>query len=109
MDEDKPSPETQMMEIMRNIFKDSYCLEEEDRDFLNRMIEWGNKKEGLNEEEIKMFKSKGLMDEENSFLVPNEYWFKGLIMPSFWMKCLMASEDLIDFTEKEEEEEVKAN
>lgn len=98
--ESAPTPEQQMMEVMRNIFQTSYALDEDDRNFIDRMIEWGRKKqESLSDEERAALKQTGFMDKDDSFLVPNEFWFRGIIMPSYWLKCLMGVQGMLTFSQ----------
>src|SRR5208283_2271514 len=90
----KPSPERQMMETMSNIFSVGYALDEEDRSLIRRMVQWGANKDGLSIKEIEILQKNGFMDKDNIFMVPDEFWFKGLVLPSYWLKCLLAFEGL---------------
>jgi hypothetical protein len=50
------------------------------------------------------------MDKKAIFLVPDEFWFKGLVLPSYWLKCLLAFEGLLNISEQnKEKEEVEKN
>jgi hypothetical protein len=97
--------ETQVMEVMRNLFSTEYGLDEEDRDLANRLVQYGSDKTGLSEKEIAVFIKMGIMDNEKDLLVPDQFFFRGLVLPSFWMKCLLAYHGMMDFSNKSENNE----
>ena len=99
-----PKSETQVMEVMRNLFASEYALEKPDRELVFRLMQYGKDKVGLNKEEITLLQRKGLMDKDETFMIPDEFWFRGMVTPSFWLKCLMAFHDLLDFTSLNEDE-----
>jgi hypothetical protein len=66
--------------------------------------------DGLSKEEIEILQKNGFMDKKAIFLVPDEFWFKGLVLPSYWLKCLLAFEGLLNISEQnKEKEEVEKN
>lgn len=96
--------EQKIMEVMKNIFQIEYTLDEDDRAFLNRLIVYGQTREGLPEEEKDILKETGFMDEkDDTFLVPNEFWFNSIVLPSFWLKCLMAYHGMLSIKEHTED------
>jgi hypothetical protein len=103
--EDAPKSEAQVMEVMRNLFTSEFVLEKPDRDLVFRLMQYGKDKVGLEKNEIALLQERGLMDKNETFLIPNEFWYKGLVTPSFWLKCLMAFHNLLDFTGIQGEEE----
>jgi hypothetical protein len=99
-----PKTEAQVMEVMRNLFSSTYALDKPDRELVFRLMQYGKDKVGLEKEEIALLQAKGLMDKDETFLIPDEFWFRGLVTPSFWLKCLLAFHDLLDFTGLQGEE-----
>lgn len=93
-----PSNEKQVMEVMRNLFTSEYALEKPDRELVFRLMRYGEDKVGLNREEIALLQKRGMMDKDETFMIPDEFWYKGMVTPSFWLKCLLAFYDLLDFS-----------
>ncbi len=94
--------EAQVMEVMRNLFSTEYGLDEKDRDLANRLVQYGADRTGLTEKEKATFKKMGMMDADNDLSVPDLFFYRGLVLPSFWMKCLLAYHGMMDFSEKSE-------
>jgi hypothetical protein len=92
-----PKTEAQVMKVMRNLFTSEYALEKPDRELVFRLMQYGKDKAGLDKEEITLLQNRGLMDKDETFLIPDEFWFRGLVTPSFWLKCLLAFHGLMDF------------
>jgi len=90
---------------MRNLFSTEYGLDEKDRDIANRLVQYSADRTGLSEKEKTKFKEMGIMDSENDLCVPEQFIYKGLVLPSFWMKCLLAYHNMMDFSEKSENNE----
>jgi len=87
---------------MRNLFSTEYGLDEKDRDLANRLVQYGADKTGLTEKEKAKLKKRGIMDADNDLSVPNQFIYRGLVLPSFWLKCLLAYHDMMDFSDKGE-------
>lgn len=93
------SNEEQAMLVIRNLFNTEYGLDKDDRDLIFRLIKYGDEKVGLSVHERAVLRVKGMMDDDETFSIPEEFFFRGLVLPSFWMKCLMALYGMIDFSE----------
>lgn len=101
--------EKKIMEVMKNIFTIEYTLDTEDQEFLNRLITYGQTKEGLPEQDKAILIETGFFDpKDESFLVPNEFWYNSIVLPSFWLKCLMAYHGMLSIKEHTEEPPEKA-
>jgi hypothetical protein len=90
--------EAQVMEVMRNLFSTESGLDEKDRDLANRLVQYGADKTGLTEKEKDRFKEMGIMDAENDLSVPTQFIYRGLVLPAFWMKCLLAYHGMMNFS-----------
>lgn len=96
--------DSKIMEIMKSIFTVDYTLDEKDREFLNRIIAYGQTREGLPKKEMDILKKTGFIDpKDNTFLVPEEFWFNSIVLPAYWLKCLMAYHGMLSIKENTKE------
>lgn len=98
-----PAKEAQITRVLQNLLATQYALDKDDLERVNRLIQYSSNKTGLTEEERKILTARGLMDATDETLaVPSEFIFRSTITPTFWLKCLMALDGLIDFSGKNE-------
>jgi hypothetical protein len=98
------SSEAEVAAVMKNLMSTQYGLSQEDQQTVARLVQYSQDKTGLTEAEKKKLVKHGMMDEtEFTLYVPEEFMFRGTVTPSFWMKCLLALRDLIDFGVRENE------
>lgn len=96
-----PSNEAQITAVLHDLLSTQYALDKEDQARVFRLIQYGNEKSGLTDEEKKILIERGLMDGTDERLTPpEEFVFRGTITPAFWLKCLLALDGLIDFSGK---------
>jgi hypothetical protein len=93
--------EAEITQVLHNLLSTQYALDEEDQKRVFRLIQYGNEKKGLTDEEKKILIERGLMDKTDERLMPpEEFIFRGTVTPAFWLKCLLALDGLIDFSGK---------
>ena len=103
-DNANPAKEAEITKVLQNLLSTQYALDEKDQKIMQRLIQYGESKIGLTEEEKKILIARGLMDATDERLIPiNELTFRGILTPAYWLKCLMALHELLDFSGKIEE------
>jgi hypothetical protein len=106
-----PSSEEQVMLIMQNLFQTQYALDKQDQDVVFRLMQYGKTMGGLKPEEMAALKERGLMDtEDNKLLILDLFYVNNsLVMPAFWLKCLLAIHKMVSFNLPPEEENPNEN
>ena len=92
------SPEQDIMQVLESLFSTQYGLEKKDQEIILRIINYGKTMTGLSESEIVTLKEAGLIaPDDNKLAIEDAFIFRGVILPSFWLKCLMALHKMITF------------
>ena len=98
MEDATPASEEQVLAVMQNLFNTQYGLEKEDREIVARLMHYGKDMGGLSDKEIAQLKKCNLMDTDGKFMIEKSFYFRGLVIPAYWLKCLMALHGMIAFT-----------
>ena len=94
-----PSSENQITNVLKNLLTTQYALDSEDQERVQRLVRYAAELKGLTKEEKQLLINRGLMDGQDGKLTPpSEFIYRGIITPAFWFKCLLAMDELIDFS-----------
>lgn len=92
------SSEQDITQVLEALFTTQYGLEKKDQETIMRIIGYGRNMTGLSEGEITTLKEAGLIAaDDNKLAIEDAFIFRGVILPSFWLKCLMALHNMITF------------
>jgi hypothetical protein len=88
--------EMEVTGLLEATYNTHYVLDKEDQDTILRIIEYGKNMSGLTKEEVDKLKEANIVDKnDNRLMIEDAFYFRGTILPSFWLKCLMALRDLL--------------
>ena len=91
--------ENQIAAVLQNLMVTQYALDKKDQERIVRLVKYSQEKQGLTLEEKKILIERGVMDKADERLIPGpEFIFRGIITPSFWFKCLLVLDELMDFS-----------
>lgn len=103
-----PNREDEVAQVLNNLLSTQYGLHTKDQDICNRLVEYATTMQGLTDEEKRILIERGLMDGADMKLMPaDEFMYRDIITPAFWMKCLMALHEMIGFNKETQSGEQK--
>lgn len=90
--------EAEITGVLETLFTTQYGLEKEDQETILRIIAYGRSMKGLTDEEITKLQEANIIDKkDDKLMIEDSYYFRGIILPAFWLKCLMALRGMIQF------------
>lgn len=100
----KPEEPDQVLTVIQSLFEANYALDKRDREIVFHISQYIKNMTGLSDKEKQKLKECGAMDEHDKLLLDPVYNFRGIVLPAFYMKCLMGYHKIIFLNQSETNE-----